>query len=347
MRNLFLSVCLLVSSMSMAQTDLSLKGETSVLKDGEMLYLLAGGNAPADSTVIKNGKFEFSMKGIQPCECCLIRKAESGEPQYILFYLDYCPTYISIEPGTYSCYNTTFMNSTVTGNATDAAVRSVNDMFLRATKPMYGDADFYAKLRTVIARHDMASVYVANKYRQMVCQAVPEIEIKDCISKLTKTVKETKPGKEMLDEYENVFSSGVGAVISDFTLNDVNGQPVSLLKYARGKNLVLIDFWASWCAPCRKEGKNVKSIYNDYHQKGFDVLSVSLDSKSDAWKKAIEEEGYLWTQVSDLKGFESPVCKLFNISAIPQLILIDGDGMIVAKDLRGEILRGKVAEYCQ
>ena len=109
----------------------------------------------------------------------------------------------------------------------------------------------------------------------------------------------------------------------------------------------LIDFWASWCAPCRKEGENVKAIYADFKDKGFDVLGVSLDTDKAKWQKAIEEEGYEWAQVSDLLGFKSPICKQYDINGIPALFLLDGNGKIIATGLRGDDMRKKVAEYCK
>lgn len=264
-----------------------------------------------------------------------------------LFYLDYCPTYITIEPGTYNCFNTDFMNCKVTGNPTDTAVRAINDVFLRSHISLENDEKFCAMLKAVVARHDMASAYVTNKYRQFVYKAVPVSEIGDCIDKMSPIVKQSIPGREMIKTYEESNALRVGAVAPDFTLNDMNGQAVSLLRYVKGKNLVLVDFWASWCKPCREEGKNIKSIYTDYHQKGFDVLGISLDEKMEDCKKGIQEEGYQWTILSDMKGFSSSVCKTYHVSSIPHLILVDGDGMIIAKDLRGEELKNKVAEYCQ
>ncbi len=138
-----------------------------------------------------------------------------------------------------------------------------------------------------------------------------------------------------------------GSVVTDFTINDNNGNAVSLLQYTKGNKVVLVDFWASWCAPCRNEGKNVKAIYADYSAKGFSVLGVSLDTKVEAWHRALGEESYPWTQISDLKGFNSPVCKQFGINAIPFLLLIDGNGKVIAVNLRGEQLRAKIAELCQ
>lgn len=136
-------------------------------------------------------------------------------------------------------------------------------------------------------------------------------------------------------------------VAPNFTMKTIDGGSVTLSKYVQGKKVVLIDFWASWCAPCRKEGKNVKNIYATYHDKGFDVLSVSLDNADAKWRTAVAEEAYAWTQASDLKAFGSPVCKQYNVRAIPCLYLVDANLNIIAVNLRGEALLNKVASLCK
>ncbi|MCQ4872318.1 TlpA family protein disulfide reductase [Butyricimonas paravirosa] len=137
-----------------------------------------------------------------------------------------------------------------------------------------------------------------------------------------------------------------GMSAPDFTLPTPEGEDISLLKFLENKKLILVDFWASWCAPCRKEGQNIKAIYEKYHAKGFDVLGVSLDNSAEKWKKAIQEDQTPWMHVSDLKGWKTPLLKLYEFKSIPCLYLIDGQGKIVARDLRGEDLRNKIAEIC-
>ncbi|PWV45401.1 TlpA disulfide reductase family protein [Chitinophaga sp. S165] len=138
--------------------------------------------------------------------------------------------------------------------------------------------------------------------------------------------------------------TSTGTTASDFTEKDVNGRPVSLSSY-RGK-YVLVDFWASWCGPCRAENPNVLSAYQRFKDKGFDILGVSLDaaSQEDAWKRAIEKDGLPWVQVSELNGFESESARLYGVTSIPQNFLIDPNGVIIAKNLRGEALHQKLAE---
>lgn len=140
-----------------------------------------------------------------------------------------------------------------------------------------------------------------------------------------------------------------GSEAPDITLNDANGNPISLSSL-RGK-VVLVDFWASWCKPCRIENPNVVEAYKKFNKKGFEVFSVSLDGmqqqpnpKQD-WLNAIEKDNLIWkNHVSDLKGWNSSVVPLYNISGIPFAVLLDREGRIIAKNLRGEELHNKLAE---
>jgi peroxiredoxin len=135
---------------------------------------------------------------------------------------------------------------------------------------------------------------------------------------------------------------GDGKVMPDIKLKNPEGKEIALSSL-KGK-LVLIDFWASWCGPCRKENPNVVRLYNTYKNKGFEIYSVSLDEEKDKWMKAIEKDGLNWIHVSDLGGWSSSVCSQFNISSIPFTILVSKDGKIIAKGLRGPALEEKVKE---
>lgn len=133
-----------------------------------------------------------------------------------------------------------------------------------------------------------------------------------------------------------------GQVAPDFTQDTPEGEPFSLSDL-RGK-YVLIDFWASWCGPCRRENPNVVRLYDQYKDKGFDILGVSLDNDKSRWLAAIEKDQLTWKHVSDLKGWSNNVAQQYNIRSIPSTILIDPEGKIVAKNLRGTSLEAKLKE---
>jgi peroxiredoxin len=159
---------------------------------------------------------------------------------------------------------------------------------------------------------------------------------------LDESIRKSNVGKSLS---EFIAFSKVGAIGTDaleFTQNDTNGQPVSLSSF-KGK-YVLVDFWASWCKPCRAENPNVVKAYSRFKDKNFTILSVSLDQEKDAWLKAIEKDNLSWTHVSDLQQWNNAVAQLYHVQGIPQNFLIDPNGKIVAKDLRGADLERKLCE---
>jgi peroxiredoxin len=133
-----------------------------------------------------------------------------------------------------------------------------------------------------------------------------------------------------------------GGPAPDFTMNERDGHPVSLSDF-RGK-VMLVDFWASWCGPCRRENPHVVELYNHYHDKGFDVLGVSLDRTAEPWLQAIEKDGLVWHHVSDLQGWGNAAAKLYGVTSIPHTVLIDKEGNIIARNLRGDQLTAKLRE---
>lgn len=174
-------------------------------------------------------------------------------------------------------------------------------------------------------------------------QVSPNVALADNLFKMTTNeVKKTNLAKYVNEQLEVAKINPVGSQIADFSETDTAGNKVKISSF-RGK-YVLIDFWASWCRPCRMENPNVVAAYNKYHQKNFTVLGVSLDQAKASWLNAIRMDGLAWTQVSDLHGWSSALASKFKITSIPQNILIDPKGIIIAKNLRGEALNQKLQE---
>ena len=167
-------------------------------------------------------------------------------------------------------------------------------------------------------------------------------EVEKMYESLTPRIKNAYLGRKLKTSIDNIKKTSVGSIAPDFTLQAPDGKSISLSDY-RGK-IVLLDFWASWCGPCLREVPNVKKVYDKFHDKGFEILSVSLDDKKDNWVTAIEKNDLNWGHVSSLKGWSCPVAQLYNVSGVPAMLLIDKEGKIVATGLRGDLLMEKVAE---
>lgn len=169
-------------------------------------------------------------------------------------------------------------------------------------------------------------------------------KIRNIYNGLESHLKNTRPGKSVKEKLDAHDSVEVGKKAPDFTANSADGKQVSL-KESLGK-VTIIDFWASWCAPCRQENPNVVALYEEFHSKGLNIVGVSLDQPNEEvkWKQAINQDKLTWTNVSNLKGWDDPIAKKYNVRSIPATFILDASGKIVAKDLRGEELKAKVKE---
>lgn len=180
---------------------------------------------------------------------------------------------------------------------------------------------------------------------QMLAQKMSGYELEDLKAQydlLGENAKATEPGQKIAERIKKLESVAIGQVAPDFTLNTPEGNPLSMHSI-KGK-VKVIDFWASWCGPCRGENPNVVKMYKELHPKGLEILSVSLDSDKEAWLKAIKDDNLTWNHVSDLKGWGSEAGQLYGVNGIPHLVVLDENNVIVAKNLRGEELHKKVAE---
>ncbi len=228
-----------------------------------------------------------------------------------------------------------YLGSTTKNKALDSAF---NDMF------GWLNDDMGERVKLLIRMHQNTPVtlYALDFLHPRKDKALIAAELDRLIKKYPYLEEAKRKKADIILAEEIERKTGVGATAINFTQNNVSGKAVQLSDY-RGK-YVLLDFWASWCGPCRAENPNVLDNYEKYHSKGLEILGVSLDHAKDAWVKAIKDDGLTWEHVSDLKGWKNAVAKEYNIRAVPSNFLIDKDGKIIAKNLRGEELTQKLQE---
>lgn len=174
-------------------------------------------------------------------------------------------------------------------------------------------------------------------------KGLPVLEIEELVKKLTPEIQDTEPVKRLTKMIAEMKATAIGSTAPDFSGPNPNGA-ILALNDIKGK-LTLIDFWAGWCKPCRNENPNIVAVYEKYKDKGLEVVGVSLDRNREQWLQAIEDDNLSWNHVSNVQYFQDPIAKLYSVNAIPAAFLIDENGVIVAKNLRGPALEAKVAEY--
>jgi peroxiredoxin len=229
------------------------------------------------------------------------------------------------------------------GQAKDAAVAAKNksrqDSLVAAAAIMTARQKQLAK--DYAAAHP--SSYVALMEIEEYFSYNPDaVELQSIFNGFSPDIRASRAGHRLQQLVDAAMLTGIGRPAPVFTQNDSKGRPITLSSF-RGQYL-LLDFWASWCGPCREENPNVLKTWRKYHSKGFTVLGVSLDDKKKGWLEAIRKDGLPWTQVSDLEGWKNAAAKLYGVEGVPMNYLIDKEGTIVAKGLRGPELKKKLEE---
>jgi peroxiredoxin len=171
-----------------------------------------------------------------------------------------------------------------------------------------------------------------------------ELQLDSLLNILDPVLNEVQLIVDMKDQVEKMKAVSVDKSAPDFTMNDVDGNPVKFSDVYSKNKYTLVDFWAAWCGPCRQENPNVVAVYNEFKSKGFTVLGVSLDRKREDWVKAIVDDKLAWQHVSDLSYWNNSAAKLYAVSSIPANFLVDSNGTILAKNLRGDRLKEIVAQ---
>jgi peroxiredoxin len=365
MRNLILASLLLFSVILKAQKPFSftINGEiTKYTKKYVYLNHKWDNKDFVDSLPVKNGKFSFTGKSEEPNMYWFNTENNINAQPNFIFFVD--PGKISVKlkgdsifagtavggqtqkdqmeyQGIISSFVKKQMDLQTEYNQAQGSGR--NDI-LTAINGKYQDLnkEYIASMVNFVKAHPKSAISGWIIYRDLNNPNIPIEHSIEAASYLDKTFVTTKFGKLATERIELLKGSMVGNVATDFSQNDVNDKPVKLSSL-RGQ-YVLVDFWASWCRPCRMENPNVVAAYNKFKDKGFTVLGVSYDSDKNRWMGAIKEDGLTWPQVSDLKGWGNETAKLFNITGIPSNLLLDKEGKIIDKNLRGQALELKLEE---
>jgi peroxiredoxin len=312
-----------------------------------------------DSAKVNNGKFSFSLKNTEPS---LYWLSIAGDPTLVFFFADQTPikaslkadsmAYSSVMGGTvqneYMEYRG-FINGLVATQQKmqadfNIAIQNNDVNTQNAIKAEYQNLNtqYMVGLKNFLKTHPKSPVSAHIIGSDLNNAAIPVSEVIEALSYLDKSLENNSNIIAANKRIDDAKGTMVGYTATNFSQTTPEGKLVSLTDF-RGK-YVLIDFWASWCRPCRMENPNVVAAYNRYKDKGFTILGVSMDSNKEPWLNAIQQDNLTWTHVSDLKGWGNEVGKIYGVTGIPQNYLIDKDGKIVAKDLRGAALDEKLAE---
>ena len=354
MRKLLLSI--VAASMTLAacnaQSGYKVTGTVEGMPDGKAIIATVNGSsldtlAKAD---VKNGSFEFTGNVSEPTGAYIMVIGQRGAIPFML-------ENITVNAGQ--------AGLTVTGSegqkiydqfmAINATAQQEAMKLQQEYQAANGDQakiqaiqEAYAKLMTdaqaketelIKANPDsyVSTFVIVSGMGQMEYE-----QLKERYNLLGEKAKASAQGKAIAAQIAKLESTAIGQIAPNFTITTPEGESISLYDI-KGK-VKLIDFWASWCGPCRGENPHVVEIYKEYHPKGLEIFGVSLDNNKEAWVKAIADDGLVWKHGSDLKGWQSAPAQLYSVSGIPHTVLLDENNKIIAKNLRGDELKQKIAE---
>ena len=356
MRKLLLSI--VAASMTLAacnaQSGYKVTGTVEGMPDGKAIIATVNGStldtlAKAD---VKNGSFEFTGNVSEPTGAYIMVIGQRGAIPFMLENAN-----ITISAGQ--------AGLTVTGSegqkiydqfmAINATAQQEAMKLQQEYQAANGDQakiqaiqEAYAKLMTDVQAKEtelikanpdsyVSAFVIASGMGQMEYE-----QLKERYNLLGEKAKAGAQGKAIAAQIAKLESTAIGQIAPNFTITTPEGESISLYDI-KGK-VKLIDFWASWCGPCRGENPHVVEIYKEYHPKGLEIFGVSLDNNTEAWVKAIADDGLVWKHGSDLKGWQSAPAQLYSVTGIPHTVLLDENNKIIAKNLRGDELKQKIAE---
>ncbi len=313
-----------LASLTQAQTPVTISGTVAGVNTGNV-YLQRFYNKmffTVEAVPVKNGKFQIQRKLRLPEVYGLTVDTTRGN-QFL--FLDAADTQVTVSLDSAGYYR----NTKVTGSKGQELLTD-----FRQGKE--------GKIEDFIRKHPASIVPTYILYREYSYRLTPE-EIEKNVALLDASLQKTPYVQTLKELVSTLRSVQVGAKAKDFQASTPEGKPLRLSSLY-GKSYILVDFWAAWCGPCRRENPNLVKTYEKYKEQGFTILGVSLDHSKEAWLKAIAKDQLTWPQVSDLKYWNSEPAQLYGVRAIPSNVLLDAEGRIVARNLRGEELGAKLED---
>ena len=338
-----------------------IEGTAEGFENGDTLFLTIDpqGNTPRDTLIVQDGKFFLSGE-TDSTYICMIYSAKNENIGMPFF----------IEPGIIKVLLSKEPNaSQVGGTHINEELQRMNDAAAKIGQEINNIAEkFFADGETTEEDQQKAMKQVDQLHEQFneIVRETAKRNIKnelgyylltfyppetfsneqrmELIQQLPKEMRKRDAIKEMETYLNEATKTSEGSTITDFTLPSLEGAPLSVMSEVKKNRITVLDFWASWCGPCRQEMPLMLNIYKTYKDKGLGIVGISLDDDADAWKKATEQLGLPWPQMSDLEGWDNAAAQMFNVTSIPHTVVLDQNGKILRLGLRGERLELFIAE---